>query len=261
MMFETLLADWSLTNPRLLAKTHTSHVWQVTRHDGIEAALKLLHPGEDEELTGFDLLQAWNGQGAVHVYARRDSAILMELCPGPSLGDMVRSGHDTRATQTLTDVIRALHAPGLPSLQPLVSRLSPLIRAASSGPIGAAAQLAEHLLQTTTFESALHGDLHHDNILESTRGWLAIDPKGVYGDPAYECANAFRNPEGTGDLILDPTRIGAMADCFATRLGHNRQRLLNWAAAHCALSILWSRESGNDPACDLRLLPILLNAA
>jgi streptomycin 6-kinase len=261
MMLETLLTDWSLTNPRLLAKTHTSHIWQVTRKDGTEAALKLLHPGEEEERIGFDLLQAWAGQGAVRIYARNDHAILMELCPGPSLGDMVRAGHDTRATQTLADVIRALHAPRLPSLQPLASRMSPLLRAASSGPIGAAAHLAEHLLQTTTVESALHGDLHHDNILQSTRGWLAIDPKGVYGDPAYECANAFRNPEGAGELIFDPTRIATMADLFAERLGHNRQRLLNWAAAHCALSIFWSRESGKDPACDLRLLPILLNAA
>ncbi|HKA75114.1 MAG TPA: aminoglycoside phosphotransferase family protein [Xanthobacteraceae bacterium] len=33
----------------------------------------------------------------------------------------------------------------------------------------------------------LHGDLHHDNILwDATRGWVAVDPKGVIGEPAYE---------------------------------------------------------------------------
>src|SRR6266567_6137524 len=33
----------------------------------------------------------------------------------------------------------------------------------------------------------VHGDLHHDNVLSSARaGWLAIDPKGVAAEPAYE---------------------------------------------------------------------------
>jgi streptomycin 6-kinase len=195
MMLETLLADWSLTNPRLLAKTATSHVWQVDQSNGTAAALKLLH------------------------------------------------------------------APKLPTLQPLASRMALLRRAASSGPIGAAAQLAEHLLQTATVKAALHGDLHYDNILKGTRGWLAIDPKGVWGDPAYETANAFRNPEGAGDLIFQPSRIQTMADCFARRLRHDPRRILGWAAVHCALSIIWSQDAGKGTADDMRLLPILLSAA
>jgi streptomycin 6-kinase len=52
-----------------------------------------------------------------------------------------------------------------------------------------------------------------------------------------------------------------MADCFAERLGYDRRRILGWAAAHCALSIIWARDAGKDPAEDLRLLPILLDAA
>jgi streptomycin 6-kinase len=260
-MLDQLCQQWSLTNPRLLAKTATSHVWQVTQANGTEAALKLLHDGEIEELAGFDLLQSWAGQGAVQVYAREGRAILMEMCFGPSLGDMVRSGHDALAMEDLCDVIQTLQAPWLPTLHPLANRMSPLIRAASSGPIGAAAQLAEQLLQTTTMESALHGDLHHDNILEGDRGWLVIDPKGVWGDPAYEPANAFRNPDGAGDLVFQPARIATMAACFATRLGHDRRRILGWAAAHSALSIIWSRDAGKDPTDDLRLLPILLKAA
>jgi streptomycin 6-kinase len=261
MTLQSLLSAWSLNHPRLLAETATSRVWQVTRADGSHAALKLLHEGEIEERAGFDLLKAWAGQGAVQLFARSDRAILMEICPGPSLGDKVRSGHDDVATAVLGDVMRTLHAPKRPTLQPLASRMSPLLRATSSGVTLAAAQLARHLLQTTIQKAALHGDLHHDNILQSERGWLVIDPKGIWGDPAYECANAFRNPEGTADLIYGPARIARMADCFAERLGYDRRRILGWAAAHCALSIIWARDAGKDPAEDLRLLPILLDAA
>jgi hypothetical protein len=54
--------------------------------------------------------------------------------------------------------------------------------------------IEKHLLETTTEYVALHGDLHHENILLSHRGWLLIDPKGLVGDPAFEAAAFIRNP-------------------------------------------------------------------
>lgn len=140
-------------------------------------------------------------------------------------------------------------------------RFAPLTGTSFEGNLGTAARLARVLLDTSPTLQALHGDLHHDNILRSPRGWLAIDPKGVSGDPAYEPANAFRNPGGAGDLIFRPDRIARLADRFSQSLHQPRSRILGWAAAHCALSILWSREDGLDPSQDQRLLPILLAAA
>lgn len=118
-----------------------------------------------------------------------------------------------------------------------------------------------HLSNPHPLARTLHGDLHHDNVLSGPRGWLAIDPKGVWGDPAYETANAFRNPEGFGESIFDPDRLHRMAAHFSHRLGLPPQRLLDWAAAHCALSTRWALEDGKDMAEDLRLLPLLLAAA
>lgn len=41
----------------------------------------------------------------------------------------------------------------------------------------------------------LDGDLHHFNILRAHRQpWLAIDPKGLVGDPAYEVGAFLYNP-------------------------------------------------------------------
>jgi streptomycin 6-kinase len=115
-------------------------------------------------------------------------------------------------------------------------------------------------LATTMQRLALHGDLHHDNIMQSTRGWLAIDPKGVWGDPAYETANVFRNPEGAGDLPYQPARIARLAAAFHARLGHDPGRMLGWAVAHCALSTFWSRAAGLPIADDMALLPRLITA-
>ena len=48
----------------------------------------------------------------------------------------------------------------------------------------------------------LHGDLHHENIMHGPRGWLAIDPKGVLGDPGFDAANMFYNPLDRDDLLV-----------------------------------------------------------
>lgn len=263
MLPPEILTTWVLTTPRLVAETPRATIWQVTRPNGHPAALKLLRPGQSEEANGIAYLRAQNGKGAVSVLAQDGNALLMAWCNGPSLGDLVRSGQDDAATEILCDVIETLHAANAsPStLEPLSHRFAPLTDTSQDGDLAAAAQIARHLLATSPPPQPLHGDLHHDNVLQSSRGWLAIDPKGVLGDPAYEPANAFRNPDGAGDLIFSPARIAHLADRFAQRLGHPRKRLLCWAAAHCALSICWSREDGIHPTDDHRLLPLLLAAA
>jgi streptomycin 6-kinase len=263
MVLDQALADWRLSDPETLASTATRTVWTVRREDGTPAVLKLLHRGETEEARGAVYLHALAGQGAVQVYARTKTAILMEHCPGPSLGDLARAGQDAQATEALCDVIQRLHAarPLPPNLEPLSVRFAPLTVASLDGDLAAAAQMARDLLTDAVPDVALHGDLHHDNILDSSRGWLAIDPKGVFGDPAYEPANAFRNPEGLGERLFDPARIEGMAAHFSHRLGISRRRILGWAAAHCALSTRWSLQDGCDITDDLRLLPLLLAAA
>ena len=40
----------------------------------------------------------------------------------------------------------------------------------------------------------VHGDLHHHNVLRSKRGWLAIDPKPMLGEPEYDVASFLWNP-------------------------------------------------------------------
>jgi streptomycin 6-kinase len=263
MRLDQAIARFRLSDPRALALTATSRLWTVTRRDGQTAVLKLLHPGEGEEARGAAYLQALSGRGAVCVYALDGPAILMEHCPGPPLGDLVRSGRDEQATEILCDVIQTLHAarPDPMGLEPLEHRFAPLTEPNLDGDLGAAAKLARSLLADPVPPVALHGDLHHDNVLSSPRGWLAIDPKGVWGDPAYEPANAFRNPEGLGERIFNPDRLHRMAADFSGSLGLPPHRLLAWAAAHCALSIRWSLHDGQDIAEDLRLLPLLLATA
>jgi streptomycin 6-kinase len=265
------LRRWSLSDPTLIADSGICRVYRVRQRDGAPAALKLLKPHGADEITGARLMEWWNGDGAARIIGIEGLAILMEWLDGGPLGDLVRAeGRDAEATAILCAVLTGLHrthrAPPQ-GLMPLRRRFGPLLEGRpedwpnSHRELAArAAALATTLLATTAESIPLHGDFHHDNIVGNSRGWLAIDPKGVFGDRHYDVANVFRNPYGAAPLARRPDRIDALADRFAATLGFDRKRTLQWAAAHCALSECWNREDGSEGDFNLSMLPLLLDA-
>jgi streptomycin 6-kinase len=90
----------------------------------------------------------------------------------------------------------------------------------------------------------LHGDLHHYNILSAEREpWLAIDPKGVVGEPAYELGAWLRNPVPHVFSWPDARQVTARrVDQFAELLGLDRQRIIGWGIAQAVLSAWWDYE-------------------
>jgi streptomycin 6-kinase len=87
----------------------------------------------------------------------------------------------------------------------------------------------------------LHGDLHHYNILQAERQpWLAIDPKGIVGEPAYEVGALLRNPIFSFLEWPHLDQITARrVDILAEELGFDRERLLGWGLAQSVLSAWW----------------------
>jgi streptomycin 6-kinase len=79
-------------------------------------------------------------------------------------------------------------------------------------------------------------------LLDSERGWLAIDPKGVVGELAYELGAALRNPAEHSELFRQPATIKNRVDCFAKALSLDARRVLGWAFAQAVLSALWELE-------------------
>ncbi|EAR51022.1 streptomycin phosphotransferase, streptomycin-resistance [Oceanicola granulosus HTCC2516] len=238
-----LAALWRLEALVPVAQTPRSWVYRGTQ-DGEAVALKLLTAAGAEEIVGAALLRWWDGAGAVGLRAAADDAMLLDWCDGGTLGARVRAAGDGDSVAGLVGLIRRLQAPRaapVPVLAPLARRMAPLL-ACREGPRGTAAALARELLATTEREVPLHGDLHHDNVMlaDDAPAWVAIDPKGVLGDPAYEAANLFLNP-GTVALERDPA---ALAEALAAGCGWPLARVTGWAAAHCALAGVWSAADG-----------------
>ncbi|HEX5912066.1 MAG TPA: aminoglycoside phosphotransferase family protein [Rubrobacter sp.] len=89
------------------------------------------------------------------------------------------------------------------------------------------------LLPSMEEQVVLHGDLHHANILSAEREpWLAIDPKGIVGEAAYEVGQLLRNPF---PLILDwpdpQATFRRRIEILADELGLDRRRMRDWAIA------------------------------
>jgi streptomycin 6-kinase len=243
-----LCARLKVSDPILVAQTPIAHVWKVSRDKGL-AALKVYIDGNtQDEAPGFDLLDALDGNGVARIYQRERTAVLMEWLDGPSLGDLARAGHDAQATAILAKVANTIHAQNpMLHLKSVAENAEGLLALQNSAAWPSEVQtnmmqakaLARRLINMPHEITPLHGDLHHDNIKQTERGNIAFDAKGLCGDRAYDVANAFKNPVGGENIYQEPERIVAMADSFSQILGITRDRILGWAAAHCALSIVW----------------------
>lgn len=266
-----LLAEFDVSAPELVEETALASVWKVRRADSSPAALKLYgSKGMRNEAEGFRFLAAAGGPSA-KVYIVTSTAALLEWLGGPPLGDLSRAGRDAEAAAELMRVANGLHenqvpAAGYPRLEGWFRDLFSLTVPAGSCDatrrnIARSQTLARRLLGDPRDVRPLHGDLHHDNIRQGERGYCAFDAKGVLGERAYEVANAFRNPRGAPDLVREPERIAFLASHWAQEFQVEQRRLLQWAAAKCALSITWRSGGrlGADPELDL--LGTLLAAA
>lgn len=196
--FLPFLERWELAPIGAMVQTTQATLLPVKRSDGSKAMLRRGYVPEDR--SGLDLLEAWAGVGCAKVYAREGSTALIELADSSeSLIEMAQREDDAQATRILCAIAAELHGwRGKPpaTLVPLEHWFRALIEPAQSGILIECATVAKRLLANQRECVALHGDLHHANVLDfGQRGWLAIDPKGLLGDRAFEYGVLFGNPD------------------------------------------------------------------
>ena len=248
-MFAQYLSRWNLTPDGEPIITTTSHLLPVLSSH-LPAMLKIaLVP---EEKGGGALMAWWEGNGAAHVLAQDSEAVLLERATGSkSLADMAHNGGDGEACRIICAVVARLHAPRdrpAPAVVPLARWFEELAPAAAlhGGILTLCAETACDLLAHPQDEAVLHGDIHHENILDfEERGWLAIDPKGLFGERGFDFANLFCNPNP--EIATAPGRVARRADIVAEAAGLDRTRLLRWVLAWSGLSAAFLLSDGEAP--------------
>lgn len=207
------IADaWSFSPTEELPGGHCSRIFA-------NESLAMKAPFVGEEMTsGFDAALALQQAGGPRIFhSDRDSAVvLMErLTPGTMLN---RSGLDELACQevfvALVRRISRLPVQGAMELNQYFEFEHPLL---------------DSLMRSNSKRVFLHGDLHHENILDHQGEWRPIDPKGLVGDPNFEPIAFLRNPIGLLPQIEDleaftESRIRSIAD----KLGLDAWRIAAW---------------------------------
>ena len=246
---------WNMTIGAPVENLSFNYVASAVLADGTEVILKTgltdEFPSQPEALRHFD------GHGMVQMlaYDEHDKAMLMErLKPGTSLRAVE---DDEAAISAATAVMCRLWRP-LPEQHypfPTVSDWGKDFARVreqydgGTGPFPAAMfdraeKLYAELCASMAEPVLLHGDLHQDNILAAEREpWLAVDPKGVIGEPVYEVGSILRNFWPDILSVPDPrSLIARRIDQFSEELGFDRERIYNWGFSQAVLSVLWGVE-------------------
>jgi streptomycin 6-kinase len=258
-----LLADcarhWSLTIQPPFAPLTYNYVAPALRADSTPVVLKVGFPCRELH-TEIAALQLYNGHGIARLLdadAQRGALLLERLLPGTPLVELT---DDEQATTIAAQVMRQLWrgpagAPPTEHPFPTVGEWAhgmARLRAefgGGTGPFPArlvdrAERLFGELLGSMGAPVLLHGDLHHWNILAAEREpWLALDPKGVIGEPEYEVGALLRNPLPQLLQMPQPKRVLARRiDLLTEHLGFDRARVIGWSLAQAVLSAWWSYE-------------------
>ncbi|WP_271893700.1 aminoglycoside phosphotransferase family protein [Candidatus Phyllobacterium onerii] len=256
---ETFPPEWEVSSPKLFTETPTSRIIMVRLENGEQAVIKQLTPvGIQEELRGAHYLDWHGGNGCVRLLALQDNNLLLEYGGKRTLLDHLNENGDEAATSIYVDVMTRLIAKPYEAAEnphdfvQLREQYSSLFKKAEADRkkgidslFVEVAPIADRLLSDHSHTQLLHGDIHHENILHSKRGWLVIDPKGLIGDPMYDTANMFYNPLDRDDLRQSESRIAKMAQTFSLAFGRDIKTILGFGMTHAGLSASWHDEDEN----------------
>ncbi|UED86770.1 aminoglycoside phosphotransferase family protein [Streptomyces profundus] len=210
------------------------------------------HPGNVHEPDAF---AAWRGRGAVLLHERDDArfAMLLERADTATLAEVPDGDEVVRIAGRISRRLAVAAPPGLPRLRGRADTWEEELRRdaaelthALAPRVVAAARATVRELGRDQPDTLVHGDLHPGNILRAEREpWLAVDPKGYAGDPAYDSGALLKSRALTLARADDPRRAVARAlDGFADAAELDPERVWRWAQFHAVETAFWARRHG-----------------
>ena len=200
-----------------------------------------------------DCLQAFEQYGSAKVIATEPGMIIMQkLDPGMTLKSYFPQ-KDDQALTILCKTILQLHKAQIPKHHhffPLKKILSILDQDLDIPQklLDSARALRDDLLLSTKKEVLLHGDLHHENLLQHGNDWKVIDPKGFIGDPLFDLCAFILGP--IPELLQQNNRTGLIQKRIkicAHELQAPQQRIQDWLYVKSVLGWAWCLDDNMAP--------------
>ena len=215
---------------------HSELVAPALLADGTEVVVKVRLPDDFESEHEAEALHFWNGDGAVRLLAHdpEHRALLIERCrPGTPLG----TRYADEDLEVAAALMRRLWRPAPPEvgwwrLEDVAERwLGELPERYSGRILDEALDALRALAPTQEGVVLCHQDFHGGNVLRAEREpWLAIDPKPIVAEPAYDTVAIVRD---AGPSLAELRR---RLDALAGLLGLDRERMRLWGIAK---SLAW----------------------
>ncbi|MFF3330201.1 aminoglycoside phosphotransferase family protein [Streptomyces sp. NPDC002888] len=252
----TLLDRWACVPDGVTLHGGVGVIVPVRRPGGAAAVLKVSfpHPGNVHEPDAFT---AWRGQGAVLLHDRADEhfAMLLERAQTSTLSEIEDGDEIVTVAGQLARRLAILAPPHLPRLRAQADTWEEEIRRdAAELPHSMSRRALDAALATVRElgrdqpDTLIHGDLHARNILRADREpWLAVDPKGHVGDPAYDGGTLLKSrlPALLAAPDVDlPKAIHRILDLFAEAAELDRERVRRWAQFHAVTTAFHGRRHG-----------------
>ncbi len=259
-----LAQHWQVSD--LMLVPEISYNYTVSGVQNKKSVIIKIGHGHDQVLAEAEALRAFAGHGIVQLIDHdiQSGALLLErIEPGIPLNRLFPE-QDQQASVVMCHVMSKLHQAPIPAqhaFKPLAQLLAILTIdwAIPGNYLLRARAFSKQLLTTTNRQVLLHGDLHHGNILMAGDGhWVAIDPKGLIGDPLYDACVSIYNPIPT--LLDNPHAATIVRDrlhSYAEHIACDRERLFAWVYVQTAMAACWAIEDTLDAAYFISMLHLL----
>jgi streptomycin 6-kinase len=203
--------------------------------------VKVQLPDDVESEHEADALRFWDGRGAVQLLAHEpaERALLLERCrPGTPLWEVP----EEEAVGIGAGVLRRLWRPA-PAQHPYRLLADEAVRWAEDLPrewerlgrpcerslVDRAVAALRELGPTQEELVVCHQDFQGSNVLRAEREpWLAIDPKPIVGERAFDTASFLRDRRWELTRAVVRRRLDRLAD----ELELDRERMRGWGIAH-----------------------------
>lgn len=266
-MINELAADWNLNHIVAVDNMTFNYVAKATTSTNQPVVLKL-SCDEKSIANEIQALKYFDGSGSIQLIAHNEkyhALLLQQAVPGTTLKSLYPSQAEY-VMDSYIETMKKLHNKRLPhkgryryikdwlcAIDHLDENVCP------SHLTKKAIALKNELLSSMTAEIFLHGDLHHDNILKHGNQWLAIDPKGIVGEPEFEIAafdfmyiDELANKNNVKNIFQE------RVDFLAQKARLNPQRIKDWVFVRLILMAAWHVEDHGDPSWTIKLAEALM---
>ncbi|MEV7024277.1 aminoglycoside phosphotransferase family protein [Kitasatospora sp. NPDC093558] len=230
------LEHWNLTLERVLDPGGSLSLVAYVHRDDLSPAVLKVGLVTPETATEHVALSEWAGRGAVLLMdaVPAEGALLLERLHGDI---PLRSLAEPKAMLEATSLLHRLWVPlpdehAFPALADHVAGRAPDVAPPpeAAALVAEAMETADALAASATETFLLHGDFHHGNVLAADRApWLAIDPRPLAGERAYDLARLVLD---RADTVVGsagtPAAIRRRLHQLSEALEVDQERLRGW---------------------------------